>query len=80
MKLPKIKRCPHCRGVEGFVERMDICVFRVWCNTCAAQGPPAERAEYEWDELKGHRDAIRLWNCRTPAAHARVSAVVEGRP
>jgi hypothetical protein len=79
MRKPKIKPCPFCRQANAFVERDDICVYRVWCD-CGARGPACERGEYadreDGDDL-GERDAIRRWNARTPAAAERERVRVE---
>lgn len=80
MRKPKIKPCPHCRATDAWVERYGICAYGVVCNTCGAIGPNVEHGKYA-DEPNGEdladRDAIRMWNARTPAAYARVKASCE---
>ena len=75
MRKPKPKPCPFCKCADVFVERFDLCVYAVVCNGCYVNGPKVEHGKY-CDDANGddiaERDAIRMWNARTPKAHQRV--------
>ncbi|WP_422234167.1 Lar family restriction alleviation protein [Methylorubrum rhodinum] len=64
-RIPKAKPCPFCRSNDVFVENMDGVEYRVWCNSCAAMGPPVEHGDYGDGRELETRDAIRAWNKRT---------------
>ena len=80
MRTPAPKPCPFCRATDSFVERFDLCVYAVVCNGCLIAGPKVEHWKY-CDEPNGDdlakRDAIRMWNARTPTARAKVLEACE---
>ena len=64
----KLKPCPFCHGADAFVERGDICIYYVFCNDCAAKGPPVEHGDFgtsdDPHERRAHRAAAKAWNTR----------------
>jgi Lar family restriction alleviation protein len=60
--------CPFCGSAAGFVEMMDLSVYRFQCDGCAALGPPVERGDYEGAGCpRAERDATKAWNRRKRA-------------
>lgn len=65
VNIPAALPCPYCGSLDGFVEMMNICVARYWCNECAALGPPVEDGDYVGaGDRRAERDAIKVWNRR----------------
>jgi Lar family restriction alleviation protein len=65
MRKPlRAKPCPFCGSSDVFVENMDAGVYRMWCNECAALGPPVERGDYGDGRNLEEHDATRAWNQR----------------
>lgn len=60
----KFRPCPFCGSADVFAERVDICVYRAFCNGCAAHGPPVEKLKYESHEGNPEADAAKAWNKR----------------
>jgi hypothetical protein len=84
MRIPKAKPCPFCKSADVWVERYGLCCYGVVCNDCLSAGPRVEHGDYsDYDKddgvKNGERDAIRLWNARTPESHHRVLVSCEMR-
>lgn len=79
MRKPKPKPCPFCKSGDVFVERFGACVYGVVCNHCLVNGPKVEHGKYLESETddEAERDAIRMWNARSPEAHKRVLVACE---
>lgn len=72
-RVAKMKPCPFCRTLNGFVECADFGSFYVMCNQCGARGPDAEGdgCDPDAENRRGARNAIKAWNTRSLALEAK---------
>ncbi len=69
--------CPYCAGRDVFVENASVSCVYVFCNDCAAKGPPVENGA--WDGVgdpRSERAAFRAWNMR---GRAKALKTLQGR-
>lgn len=62
MRIARAKRCPFCRSIDGFVERMELSSWQYVCNDCFAHGPEITYTGDNDDRAKAV--ATRAWNRR----------------